>query len=67
MLTPELSQLKGAPSTCVCSDGHRNEKAIIEDVQTLFNAQRFESALACCSTKLKVKAKADITATESEK
>ena len=29
MLTPELSRLKGAPSTCVCSVGHRNEKAIM--------------------------------------
>ena len=32
MLTQELSRLKGAPSTCVCSVGHRNEKAIMGDV-----------------------------------
>ena len=29
MLKPELSRLKGAPSTCVCSDGYRSEKAIM--------------------------------------
>ena len=29
MLKPELSKLKGAPSTCVCSVGHKNEKAIM--------------------------------------
>ena len=32
MLTPELSRLKGAPSTCVCSVGHRKEKASMGDV-----------------------------------
>ena len=32
MLTPELSRLKGAPSTCVCSVGSRNEKASMGDV-----------------------------------
>ena len=31
MLTPELSRLKGAPSTCVCSVGHRNEEAVMEE------------------------------------
>ena len=29
MLTPALSRLKGAPSTCVCCVGHRNEEAIM--------------------------------------
>ena len=52
MLTPELSRLKGAPSTCVCSVGHRNEKAIMGDVfrardeikpDIFLKARRFQS------------------------
>ena len=78
MLTPELSRLKGAPSTCVCSVGHRNEKAIMGDVirarhemkPDTFKSTKIpiSACLACsCSTKLKVTAKPEITARESEK
>ena len=51
MLTPELSRLNCAPSTCVCSVGHRNEKAIMGDVirarheikPDILKARRFQS------------------------
>ena len=68
MLAPELSRLKGAPSTCVCSVGHRNEKAIMGGVIRARHEIKPDSlksskipisaCLACsCSTKLKDTAK----------
>ena len=49
MLIPEMSR-KGAPSTCVCSVGHRNEKIIKSVVESTKNP--ISVCLACsCSTK----------------
>ena len=78
MLTPALSRSNCAPSTCVCSVGHRNEKAIMGDVirarheikPDTFKSSKIpiSACLACsCSTKIKVTAKPDIAARESEK
>ena len=75
MLTPELSRLKGAPSTCVCSVGHRNEEAIMGTHKHEMKPDTMKSSkipisachVCACSTKPKVTAKPDVTAKELEK
>ena len=78
MLAPELSRLKGTPSTCVCSVGYKKEKAIMGCVIRAKHEIKpdtcksskipISACLACtCSTKLKVTAEPEIAARESEK